>query len=80
MISTNQTDKPNLLLIGNSYDNALLLLLSRHFNNIYAVDLRHYQEDMGRRFRVMKYCTERDISVAAMVGDGTLFYEYFTME
>ena len=51
-IATGQREKPNLLIFSNSFDNAILLLLANHFNNIYSVDLRHYEEELKKSFLI----------------------------
>ena len=37
--------KDNILIVGESYDNALLKLLASHFNKTYSIDLRNYERE-----------------------------------
>ena len=79
-IATHQNKKPNLLVFSNSFDNAILLLLSNHFNNIYSVDLRHYEEDLKKSFHIEQYIQKNQIDTILVVGDWFLFYNYFPIE
>ena len=36
-------DGDNILIFGNSYDNAILKLLASHFSKTYSIDLRNYE-------------------------------------
>ena len=36
-------DSSNLLIIGESYDNAIIKLIASHFDKTYCVDLRYYE-------------------------------------
>ncbi len=47
--------KGDLLIIGDSFDNALLKRLSSHFENTWSVDLRYYEVQMGRPFRLGEF-------------------------
>ena len=80
IISTNQRKKPNILLLSNSYDNAILLLLSRHFNSIYSIDLRHYEQQFGIAFDLQQYIDDHDIDILLMMGDAHLFYHHYQMQ
>lgn len=63
-----QTDKENLLIIGDSYDNAINDLLSSHFNKTYNIDLRHYENAMGISFNLNKFIKEHDIDKVLIIG------------
>ena len=56
-----QPDKENLLIFSNSFDNPINVLIAQHYNNTYAVDLRHYKEQLGEDFDLKKYITENQI-------------------
>ena len=66
----------NILLIGESYDNALLKLLACHFDNLYAVDLRNYSTWMGEDFQLSAYLEEHDIGKVLLIGSNG----YFTVD
>ena len=75
-ITTGRTDRDNLLLIGESYDNAILKLLASHFHNTYAVDLRYYSVQMGKDFHLASYLAEHDIQKVLLIGN----IDYFVMQ
>lgn len=56
-----KSDKKNLLIISNSYSNAVNELIAQCFNKTYVIDLRHYKEDFGKDFEVSKYIKENKI-------------------
>lgn len=51
----------NLLIISNSFDNAILKLLASHFNRTYSVDLRRYEAAYNQEFILSDYVKKRDI-------------------
>ena len=76
IISGGKPGGENILLIGESYDNALLKLLACHFGSLYAVDLRNYSAWMGKDFRLSAYLEEHDIHKVLLIGS----VSYFTMD
>jgi hypothetical protein len=66
----------NLLVIGESYDNAILKLLASHFANTYSIDLRHYQRTMGKPFSFSQYVEEHNIQKVLLIGN----IDYYLME
>lgn len=61
-----QPDKENLLIISNSYSNAVNELLAENYNKTYIIDLRLYDRYFGKEFSFSKYLEEHHI-------DKTLF-------
>ena len=57
-------NKENILIIGDSFDNAINELIASHFNKTYNVDLRHYNE-----FLIKKFVKENDISKVLFIGN-----------
>lgn len=70
---TGKEDRENLLVLGNSYDNAILMLLASHFGRTHGVDLRHYETDMGMAFDFDAYLREHDIDRVLLIGDSSYF-------
>lgn len=68
----NDDNKVNLLVFGNSYDNAIVRNLSSHFNKTFVIDLRNYKNNIGEEFNYEKYIKENKIDKVLIVGD--LFY------
>lgn len=61
--------KENLLIIGESYDNAINELLASHFNKTYNVDLRAYEMDMHEPFDLLKFVKKNDILKVLLIGN-----------
>ena len=65
----------NLLILGESYDNAVLKLLAGHFGRTHAVDLRYYEPLTGQTFRLAEYVQTHGIDRVLLMGN----IDYFTM-
>lgn len=63
----------NLLVLGNSYDNAIVQLLASHFGRTHSVDLRYYETDMGTAFDLDAYLRENEIHKVLLIGDNSYF-------
>lgn len=57
-----------LLILGDSYDNAIVGLLAAHFGRTHSVDLRHYETAMGQPFHLAQYLEENDIDRVLLIG------------
>ncbi len=73
ILDTGTTGRGNLLMIGESYDNAILKLIAAHFDRVYSVDLRSYEQDMGKPFRMAEYLREHDITKVLWIGSSVFF-------
>ena len=69
----NDKKKENLLIIGESYDNAINELLASHFNKTYNVDLRAYKSEIGKEFELKKFIKEKDIDKVLLIGNKDYF-------
>lgn len=76
VFDTHNTEKENILLIGESYDNAILKLVASHYNRTYSVDLRYYEAYMGHAFHLEQYIKENNISKVLLIGN----VDYFEMQ
>lgn len=65
----NKPEKENLLIIGESFDNAIIKLLAAHFNKTYSIDLRNYQNENGKVFSYYEYIKEKEIDRVVLVGN-----------
>ena len=63
----------NVLIIGDSYDNALLKLIASHYDNLYSVDLRYYKAYFGADFDFDSYVAERGIGTVLFIGNREVF-------
>ncbi len=66
----------NLLVIGESYDNALLKLIAASYENTYSIDLRNYETDIGTPFDFSSYVAEHDIDAVLLIGN----LDYWVMD
>ena len=71
--SSGREDRDNLLIISESYDNAVLKLLSGHFNELHSVDFRYYLYQTGEEFDLVKYVEEHDIDKVLLMGASEFF-------
>ena len=62
-------DGRNILVIGESYDNAVLKLLASHFSKTFSIDLRYYEHSFGQAFDFSEYVKAHDISKVLLVGN-----------
>ena len=69
IFDTGKTNLDNILVIGNSYDNAILKLLATHFNKTHSIDLRNYEHFEGRKFNFQQYVEENSIDKVLFVGN-----------
>lgn len=66
----------NLLVIGESYDNALLKLIASSYENTYSIDLRNYEREIGVPFSFSDYVAAHGITDVLLIGS----MAYFTLE
>lgn len=64
----------NILIFGDSFDNAIMKLLSCHFSKIYAVDLRYYELQKNKKFNFETYIKDKDIKYILFVGSESFWY------
>ncbi|MBS6367540.1 MAG: hypothetical protein KH420_09370 [Clostridiales bacterium] len=76
IFDTGTTGRGSLLVLGESYDNAILKLLSESFDKTYSVDLRYYEAKMGQSFQLSAYLQAHDITTVLLIGN----IDYFVMD
>jgi len=59
----------NLLVIGNSYDNALVPLLASHYHHTYDIDLRFYKD-----FSLSAFLAERPVDDILVIGENSIVF------
>lgn len=69
IFETGRTDRENLLVIGESYDNAVLKLLASHFGKTFSVDLRYYRNYIGNDFSLGDYLRRNNITKVLLIGN-----------
>lgn len=73
ILDAGRKDRPNILIFGDSYDNAILKLLAGHFNKTYSIDLRHYEKRMGKPFSIDEYMKTHKIDKVLFIGNFNFF-------
>lgn len=68
-----QPEKDNILILGESYDNAINELLASHFNKTYNVDLRHYKIQMNEEFNIFKFVKDYKIKKVLYIGNHSFY-------
>ena len=76
IFSTGTTDRGSLLVIGDSFDNAILKLLASHYDTLYSVDLRYYAHSMGQPFDLTAYTQAHGITNVLLLGN----IDYFSQD
>lgn len=69
---TGREDRENILILGESYDNAILKLLASHFHRTYSVDLRYYRDSIGD-FSLSEYMQEHPVNKVLFIGSVDFF-------
>ncbi len=69
----NQPEKENLLIIGESHDNAIIKILASNFNKTYAIDLRAYSIELGKEFKFNEYIKDKNISKVLFCGSASFY-------
>lgn len=68
-IVTENEKKDNLLIIGESYDNAINLLVASHFHKTYNIDLRNYEYLMNKEFNIKQFIKDHNIDKVLFIGN-----------
>ena len=75
LFDTGTQGRGNILVLGESYDNAILKLLASHYDKTCSVDLRYYENYMGHPFDLDSYLTEHEIDTVLLIGN----VDYYVM-
>ena len=76
IFNTNDSSKENILIFGESYDNAILKLLAEKFNITISIDLRTYEREMNKEFKFSDYVKEYKIDKVLFIGN----IDFYTLE
>lgn len=66
-------DRENILIIGDSFDNAVLKLIAQHYNKTCSVDLRNLETEDGAGFNVTDYIREKEIDKILIIASQVIF-------
>ncbi len=76
VFDTSRPELESILVIGESYDNAILKLLASHFDRTYSIDLRNYASQRYKKFDIESYIAEHGIDKVLLIGN----IDFYTME
>lgn len=69
VFDSHQDEKDNLLIISNSYSNAINELIAQYFNKTYVIDLRHYKRIFDEDFKYSEYIKKNNIQKTLVIAD-----------
>jgi len=69
IFDTGRPEREDILVIGESYDNAVLKLIASHYNRTHSIDLRYYAATMGKEFSLGEYLREHEIGKVLLIGN-----------
>lgn len=73
IFNNHDKSKENILIIGNSYDNAILWLLAEKYNKTISIELRNYEHFMNKKFNYSEYLEKYDVDKVLFIGDVYFF-------
>lgn len=73
LVFTNADKEGRLLVVGTSFDNAIVKLLAHDFNQVHVVDMRYYEDDIGDTFDLVDYVNKNDITQVLLIGDNWFY-------
>ena len=74
---TRRPERENILILGDSFDNAVLKLLASHYNRTYSVDMRMPE---SQSFCIGDFAREHDIDRVLIIASQVLFCGDFLVE
>lgn len=69
IFDTGNEQAENILVLGESFDNAILKLLASGFHQLHSIDLRHYESQNGEPFHLAEYVQEYGITKVLFIGN-----------
>ena len=75
ILATGTRDRGKILVIGESFDNAVLKLLASHYDALYSIDLRYYEHSMKRPFDLSSYTKDNGIDTVLLIGNLDYFIQ-----
>jgi len=73
IFDTGSSNRGNLLILGESFDNAIIKLLASHFDRTFCVDLRYYEAYMEQPFVLESYLADHGIDQVLLIGNIDFF-------
>ena len=73
VLDTNRPEKENIVVIGDSFDNAVLKLIASHYNKTISVDMRNLELAEGESFNISDVIKDNDIDKVLIVASQVVF-------
>ena len=73
VFSTERPEKENILILSNSFSNAVDMLIASHFNNTIVVDPRMYEDQIGKDLPLEQLARSYGITKILLLGDPDFF-------
>lgn len=73
VVFINAEKEGSLLILGNSFDNAVIKQLSRHFHEIRVIDWRYFEAELGYPFNLSEYIQINKINQVLFIGDNWFY-------
>lgn len=73
VIFINPAKEGSLLVLGNSFDNAVIQLLSRHFHEVRVIDWRYFETELGYPFNLSEYIQLNKSDQVLFIGDNWFY-------
>lgn len=73
VVFMNPEKEGSLLVLGNSFDNAVINQLSRHFHEIRVIDWRYFEAELGYPFNLSEYIQINKIDQVLFIGDNWFY-------
>ena len=64
----NNPTKEDIVVIGESFDNTIIELISEHFNITYSIDVRHYKDENGNKFNITEFAKNNNVDKILLIG------------
>ena len=74
MLDTNRPERENILVIGDSFDNAVLKLIASHYNKTVSIDMRNLDDYLqGESFNITEFIKANDIDKVLIMASQVVF-------
>lgn len=73
VVFINPEKEGNLLVLGNSFDNAIVKLLSQHYHEVRVIDWRYFEAELGYPFDLADYVQTNHVQQVLFIGDNWFY-------
>ena len=73
ILDTKRPEKENLIVIGDSFDNAVLKLIASHYNRTISIDMRNLELPEGTRLNITDLIRDNDVDKVLIMASQVVF-------